>query len=353
MNITALKTRAAELAAITAADLTDEQAEELRSTVVEIEKYNERAASAARAVELVAQSEPVTRSTEDAPATLGASFVRSKAFTGYAGRGTSEAFDADINVRAFVGLTDLSIVPERTTIATAVVPLPLTGVIGSQTVSGNAVEWVVESFDSNAAATAEGDAAPESFYETSVVPVSLEKIAHYTQMSEEAAADQAAIQSTIDGKLRRGLAVDVESKIAAAIVGGTYATATEDSLIAAIRKAQALVEGTGFRPNTVLLNPADLADLDISFITVNQGTIRGTNFWGLNAVASSAVPVGQAYVGDFTSGVTMFARAGAQVTLTDSHEGNFIKGIVTALASLRGKAVVTQASAIAKAAVTA
>lgn len=348
MDITTLKTRAAELAALGTA-MTAEQAEELRTVSTQIEEINAKAVLAARAVELVNTGDIVERAADEDTATPGAAFVRSASFKNYAGKGTSEAFETNVDVRSFVALSDLNIVPSRTAVATAVAPLPLTGVVGGQNVSGNAVEWVVESFDSQAAATAEGDAAPESLYSTSVETVTLEKINHYTQISEEAAEDAGSVQNTVDGKLRRGLAQKIEANIGAAIVAGTYATSTEATLIAAIRKAQAQVEATGFTPRTVLLNPADLADLDISFLAVNKGAVRGDVFWGLNAVASSAVAAGTAYVGDFASGVTLFTRNSVRTVMSDSHEGNFIKGIITLLAGLRAKAVVTNAAAIAKA----
>lgn len=344
MDITTLKTRAAELAAF--AELTEDQATELRSVIAQIETIEENAAIQARAIALTEVADVVADEAD--AATAGAAFVRSADYKGYTGRGTV-AVETPLDARAFTGVSDLSLAPERVANVVPFAPLNLTSSVGSQSVSGNAIEWVVETFDSNAAVTAEGTAAPESFYSTDVVSVTLGKINHFVQASTEAVQDGNALVNVIDGKLKRGLAVKIENDIAAAIAGGTYATSTEATLVAAIRKAQAQVELTGYAPTTVLLNPADLADLDISFIATNKGAVRSSDFWGLTAVTSPLVAAGTAYVGDFATGVTVFNRGTATTTLTDAHEGNFIKGINTILTEARIKAVVTSASAIAKA----
>ena len=339
-----LKTRAAELAAF-GADMTAEQAEELRSITAQIETINANAALAARAVELASVSD-VAVEEEAVVASAGEAFVRSSAFAGYNGRGKSEA----VEVRAFTGTNDLVIKPSEITVATADAPLPLTGIVGRESVSSDAVVYTVNTFDSNAAEVAEGDVKPESFYSETEVSAAVPTIAHHINMSRQALADAPRLASIINNKLVRGLAKKVEDTVANTVIGGTYNSVADMSLLASIRKAIALVEATGFAPNTIVLNPLDAADLDVQLLMANNnGATRNSSFWGLRVVTSSAVTAGQAFVGDFTAGVTIFDRQSTEIFLTDSHEGNFTKNIITVLAETRVGVAVTNSAAIAKA----
>lgn len=348
MNPEQLKVRAAEInAAIADGSATDEMISELETVVSELETYAHKAELAARSVAAAASIKDAPVVTEDAPSTAGAAFVRSQAFKAYDGRGKSEA----VEVRAFTGTADLVIRPSEVQVATAEAPLPLTGIVGRESVSSDAVVYTQNNFDSNAAAVAEGDVKPESLYNETEVSVAVPTIAHWVNMSRQALADAPRLQSIIDGKLRRGLAKKVEDTVATTITGGTYNTASDASLLAAIRKAVSVVEATGFTANTIVANPADIADLDIQLLTANQGAVRNSSFWGLNVITSSAVAEGTAYVGDFASAVTIFDRQSTEIFITDSHEGNFTKNIVTLLAETRAGVAVTNAAAIAKATV--
>ena len=65
-------------------------------------------------------------------------------------------------------------------------------------------------------------------------------------------------------------------------------------------------------PASVVLNPADLAAIDISIMGSTMGGPQLNNsVWGLNFIPASGVAVGTAYVGDLGSAVQLFRRANA------------------------------------------
>lgn len=344
-----LKLRAAEIrAAIADGSATDEMVNELETIVSELETYARKADIAARSVAAANSIEAPAVDVEDAaPATAGEAFVRSAAYTNYGKAGRSAA--VEVETRAFTGLADLNIAPQRVNVPTALAPLPLSGIVGKETVSTNTIEYIVENFTSEIAVVAEGEVKPESTFSTDLVAASLDTVAHYVNVSRQALEDEARVQSIINNKLSRGVDVKKEAAIATALTGGTYTTATGSSLLAAIRNGKAVVEAEGFTPTQVVMNPADAAAADISLMNGLNGPVVNNSYWGLQVVTSSAVPAGTAFVGDFGTAITEYNRTNTAIYVSDSHDNNFIKNIFTILAETRSKAVVTNPGAIAKA----
>ena len=135
--------------------------------------------------------------------------------------------------------------------------------------------------------------------------------------------------------------------MAAAIDAALTQTAVNADLLAAIRIGIGKVEAAGFRPNAVVLNPADYAALDVAVMGVTtSGPQQQNSFWGMRAVAAAAIPAGKAYVGDFASGATLFDRGVTNVFLSDSHASLFISNILVILAEARLKSAVTEPNAI-------
>jgi HK97 family phage major capsid protein len=212
-------------------------------------------------------------------------------------------------------------------------------------VSTGAIEWVIIGPDPEAAVVAEGAPKPEATLTFTPASAALETLAHWIQITRQALEDASYIQSLIETKLRRGLALKAEHDAAAAIVAGWPAVGavTGTTLLEAIRVGIATVEDRGYRPNAVLMNPADWAALDIAVMVESvDGPARQQTFWGLRPVASSDVAAGTAYVGDFQSAVTLFDRGVSNVFLTDSHAANFISNVLVILAETRLKTVATE-----------
>lgn len=293
---------------------------------------------------------------------FGQSFVESEQFRSYTGRGQSGVVEltdfmphqqrvplmtGDLSIPSYVlppRIQDINIPPM----------LQVVDVVG---VSTGVVEWVVVSGDPQAAVVAEGAAKPEASLSFAPISAPLDTLAHWVQVTRQALEDATYIKSLIEGKLRRGITLAIADAINDAIVAATIPAATVPvggDLLDAIRVGVATVQGNGYNPNAVMLNPADWAALDISVMAgTNSGPTIGTNFWGLTPVPSRWQPVGTALVGDFKAGVVWFDRNVSSVFMSDSHADLFIKNTLVILAETRGKAAVPEPAALAECSVSA
>jgi HK97 family phage major capsid protein len=281
----------------------------------------------------------------------GEQFVTSPNFQQYTGHGQSQRFEvADymgLEARAAITTANLAIphfvLPPVVPVTTA----PLLDVCGRVQVSSGVVDWVEMGGDPTAAVVAEGAAKPEATITATPKTSSLDTLAHWVQITRQALDDASYIRSVIEGKLRRGLLNKAEADMAAAIDAATTQTATSDDLLAAIRVGIGKVEAAGYRPNAVVLNPADYAELDIAVMAATvAGPAQQQTFWGMRAVAAGAIPAGKAYVGDFANGATLFDRGVTSVFVSDSHASLFISNILVILAEARVKSAVTEPSAL-------
>jgi HK97 family phage major capsid protein len=197
---------------------------------------------------------------------------------------------------------------------------------------------------------AEGTAKPEAALTVTPKTSTLDTLAHWIQITRQALADAPYMRSLIEGKLRNGLARKIQADLATLLNGATLQSAVDADMTKAIRKGIALVEGQGYNPNAVLLNPADFAAIDIAAGTgVNgSGPDRRGTYWGLTAVAVPGLTAGVAIVGDLSEGVTLFDRGVADVFVTDSHASLFISNILVILAETRVKSAITDPLALAE-----
>jgi HK97 family phage major capsid protein len=293
---------------------------------------------------------------------FGQMFVESEQFRSYHGRGQSGVVELTDFLphqqRAAIMTTDLAIpnyvLPPRVQDITIPPMLQIVDVVG---VSAGTVEWVVVSGDPQAVVTAEGAAKTEAVLTFTPVSAPLDTLAHWTQITRQALEDATYIRSVVEGKLRRGITLAIADAINDAIVAATLPTATVPlggALLDAIRVGVATVQGNGYMPNAVVLNPADWAALDIAVMggTLGGPTV-GSNFWGLTPVPSRWQTAGIALVGDFKAGVVWFDRNVSNVFMSDSHADLFIRNTLVILAETRGKAAVPEPLALCECSVSA
>jgi len=297
----------------------------------------------------------------EVPQGWGELFVESPAFTNYPGAGTSQRVELPGGLETRAPIT-LGTVPQNPTIWTPPTPAfdsPLVAVCGSVTVSGNAVSFVqwTPNPQTKAPKVAEGTAKPEATMTATPTNVTLDTYAHWKEITRQALEDIPQIRSIVEGRLRQGLVRSVEEGIAAALVAATIPPATValgGTLLQAIRIGLATVQDNGYRPNAVLLNPMDAADIDLGIMggTLGGPAVNGS-LWGLRVVPVGDIAAGTAFVGDFNSGVTVFSRGSTTVYLTDSHADNFIKNILLLLAEMRCYVAVPEPQAMAECSVSA
>ena len=133
-----------------------------------------------------------------------------------------------------------------------------------------------------------------------------------------------------------------------ALNAATYTGVSNASMLAGIRMGLATVQAQGYgTPASVVLNPADLAAIDLSIMgSTMSGPQLNNSVWGLNFIPTPGVAVNTAYVGDLGSAVQLFRRANASIFLTDSHGEFFISNIVLILAEIRATVAVSETAAL-------
>jgi HK97 family phage major capsid protein len=287
----------------------------------------------------------------------GEQFVESDAFRNYAGVGPSQRVTFDLGLERRAGTPidtgDFPSIPFMYTPATYTYATPLLDVVGKVTTSVNGVSWVQWSPNPQTAApvVAEGAAKPEATFTSSVESGSLQTYAHWREITRQALEDYPQVRSIVENRLRQGIFVALEAAVAAALAAATLPTAGSapgGTLLEAIRVGISTVQAAGYAsPNAILINPADSAAIDIAAMnsTLNGAVVNGT-YWGVRIIASSSVPAGTAYVGDFSTGVQLFTRGTTDVYLTDSHADNFIRNLLLVLAETRALATVPDPGAL-------
>ena len=288
---------------------------------------------------------------------LGQTFVDSEEFRSYAGRGSSgrvalEGYiPAPMEARAAIMTANLAIQPFILPPGEVVSRAPLLEVVNRVQVSSGVVEWVEIGGDPIAAVVAEGALKPEASLTFTPASAALDTIAHWVQITRQALDDAPYVRSLVEGKLRRGLMAKVNADVGALLIASaaTIPDATGADLTAAIRVGIGKVEGAGYQPNAIVLNPADYAALDIAAAEAsNAGPTRRTQFWGLTTVSDPAIPAGKAYVGDFQEAITLFDRGVSDVFVSDSHADFFLRNILVILAEARVKTAMTDPLALAE-----
>lgn len=285
----------------------------------------------------------------------GERFLDSGEFKSYRGTGASGRVDVPgIFTRAPIdsgGIGGLPVQPAVVTVAQPSFTTPLLNAVGHMTTNSQVVQWLIDDGTyPKAGVVAEGAAKPEANFTLATGTGTLQTYAHWKGITRQALSNLPMIQSIVENKLRGGIFAALEDAIATALAGATLGGVTVGTggMLAAIRTAIATVQLQGYpNANSVLLNPADWAELDLSvFDSTNDGPTRQTGFWGLRPIASAAIPSGTAYVGDLNNGVTVFDEGKATVYMTDSHSDFFIKNILVILAEVMALAMVTAPGAL-------
>lgn len=317
-------------------------------TVARIEDADEQAEQRATSRQPAA---PVTMS-------AGEAFIQSDAFRNYRGYGTMQPVEFEdflgIEQRAAITLADLDLPPVRWDGPPGpFIRTPFLSAIGREVVSSNAVSYVTWSPATGATVVAEGAAKPEATLTPTETPLNLQTYAFWKAISRQALEDYPRIRSIVETKLRQGLAQTLEDAAVDVLATVPAPPAGDADDLDGIRMAIAALQGTGYTPTGIVINPADAARLDLA---VMGSTLLGPNtpgnYWGLRVIPVPGVAVGTAYVGDFVNGITWFDRSSASVYMSDSHADYFIRNLFVVLAEQRSAFALTEPAAIVPVAMT-
>lgn len=235
----------------------------------------------------------------------------------------------------------------------------LADLIDRQPTGTNAVEYVRDTSSPGgggaAAETAEGALKPEAPMSFEIVTDSVRVVAHWVQITRQAAEDNAQLMAYIGGRLTYGLDYRLDNQLLngngtspnlRGILNTTglnlHAPAAAEARVISIRRSMTLCQVDEYNPTGAVLHPNDWELVELSTdnnglfrVTPNVGDAMAPRIWGLNVVATTAMASGSALVGDFRMGATLWDRQAAQVYITDSHASTFTSNVLTLLAELR------------------
>lgn len=233
-------------------------------------------------------------------------------------------------------------------------------VLGTGSLSGNAVTYFVEGAVEGAFATvAENGQKPQiHFADPTAVTDSLKKIAAWWDTSDEMTEDLAFWASEINNRALYLLAMAEENQLlngpgtGSTVLGllnrvgiqtETQAVAPDSAQDAIFRAMTKVQTATGLTADAIIINPADYQALRLSkdangqyfgggFFSGEYGN-GGVTFqpplWGMRTIVSAAVPAKTVAVGALQAAATVYRKGGVRVESTNSDLGKFTKNVIT------------------------
>lgn len=254
-----------------------------------------------------------------------------------------------------------SLTDHDTTVVRAYRPGPVVAdLLGSGTISGNAVSYFVEgAAEGDFATVAELGQKPQlHISDPTQVTDSLKKIAAWWDMSDEMVEDLPFMVSEINNRGLYMLGMAEEAQLLSGDGAGTNLRGllnrsgiqTETSAIGGGDDADALFRAmtkvqtaTGLGADGIVINPTDYQRLRLSRDGNQQyygggyfsgqygngGVLEQPPLWGMRTVVTSAVAAGTALVGAFAQAATVYRKGGVRVESTNSDAGKFTSNIIT------------------------
>ncbi len=299
-------------------------------------------------------------------ASAGMEFINSEAFKSLASRATEKARFEVKNTVVADGTTTF---PDQRpgVIPGSFAPLTLRALIPTIQVTSNAVNSLRESsWTNNAAEVAQAAPKPESAIIFTPYNVVIETVAHFIKVSNQLLADAPAVAAYIDTRLRDGLAQRIDRQL---LIGNgtspnlsgltdagnfTAFTATAGAnLIESINKAKYNRWAVGEVVDTVVVNPADWAAMEImregantgAYLYGVPGAIGNMTPFGVQVVISANMPVGNFLIGSLRGAATIYQRQGAVVEMGFVND-DFTNNLVTIRAEERLGLAVDRPAAI-------
>lgn len=236
-------------------------------------------------------------------------------------------------------------------------PLTMRDLVPTYSTASNLVEFTQESaFDNQAGPQAtENTAKPESGFTFALASQKVETLAHTLPVSKQVMADAPMLAGYLRGRMVYGLKLVEETNIlsgsgASGQLNGLVTQATayvpESPQLAneidIIRDAMTQAFSGDYRPNFIVLNHADWADIerrkvaasDDRYVMGDPASRLDPRIWGLPVVATNSIASGTFLLGD-TSACGLFDREQAAVEFSYENSDNFVKNMVTIRAEER------------------
>jgi HK97 family phage major capsid protein len=226
--------------------------------------------------------------------------------------------------------------------------------------ASNAVEFVRETaFDNGADVVSENPSGekPKSDFTTEVDSAAVATVAHHITATKQILSDFPMMMSYINGRLQYGLKLKEESQLlkgsgsglnmhgiytqAAAYSQPSGAVVEFETAVDRLRLAMLQSALAEYAPDGIVLSLVDWANIELTkdgdknYIFTAPATLRGPTLWGLPVVATNSMDAGDFLVGAFAMGAQGWDREDMRITLSDSHDKNFTKNLVTVLCEER------------------
>jgi HK97 family phage major capsid protein len=329
----------------------------------EIENLKEQIKTAEKAAQLLAQIGNGESEQEGAKDTrsksLGEHFVKAAKKAN-----ASKGQHFSVHTSAFKAATDTQTSPSgisqfATDLDYNVVTAPRTALVirdlfGSETISGNALTYLVEgAMEGTPAVTAEGaKKAQVHFADPTPVTVSLKKITEFIKESDEYINDYPFLASAINGRLLYALGLKEQNELVSDLIGTsgiqtdstswtgtTKADELADIIFSALMNVQ---EQSGYAADAIAMNPATWQLIRLGKDGNGQyygggyfSDGQGKQLWGIPVVVTTAVTASQIIVGAFKTCGSVVSKGGVSVEATNSNEDDFLNNLMTIRAEER------------------
>ena len=210
-------------------------------------------------------------------------------------------------------------------------------------------------FTNNAEAqTAEGALKAESDVTYEEVLGEVSTYAHWLKVSRQIMLDSPDVINFTAQRLSYGLELQIESalingdgavgKLSGLLDVGNFTAFSPtiaDTAVDSLRKARLALENANFQAGLIILNPADMSDIELLKDADNNylvgQPVRGglSTLWGVPVYTTTAMAAGQFIALDSQQAVSIHLREQTQLKLSDSADDNFTKNLVTMLAETR------------------
>jgi len=243
--------------------------------------------------------------------------------------------------------------------------LVVADLLGSGTISGNAISYFVEAALEGAFTTvAEAGAKPQlHVVDPTTVTDALKKIAGFVKFTDEMTEDLDFYVSEINGRLLYELSKFEEAQILDGLGTGStllgllrrsgIQTETGATIIdnadAVFRSMTKVSTGSGLDADGIVINPIDYQafrlkkDTNLQYYgggffaaEYGNGTLTAQPpLWGLRTVVTPAITAGTVLVGAYSQAATIYRKGGVRVESTNSHASDFTSNLVTVRAEER------------------
>lgn len=214
------------------------------------------------------------------------------------------------------------------------------------------IHYITETMDTNGTqVTAPGADKGQSEVTLTANTISVRKISTYLRIADEMLDDIPGMTAYITTRFTKKLKVKEDQQIlygtnasnqlrgitpvAQAYDGDEIALGTGIQRLDVLRAAIAQARVDEYMATAIVLNPADVRDLDLLKETTGAYIHAGIfgmgvpSIHGVPIIETTAITSGDFLVGDFSMGATLWDRRQAQVAFSNSDQDNFIKNIIT------------------------